>query len=126
MFCNVAVPHTRLGELTYAFNPADFALAPGDCVRVRLRGRKVKALVVEVLDKSPVAKTLPVEATPPSSIRRSSRRSGSDWIRRLEPPPPVTSESSPGPKASAVAVPCGGGAIRVGAPPSSGTARCET
>jgi primosomal protein N' (replication factor Y) len=62
MFCNVAVPHTRLGELTYAFNPADFAPVPGDCVRVRLRGKKVKALVVEVLEKSPVAKTLPVDA----------------------------------------------------------------
>jgi len=61
-FCNVAIPHTRLHELTYEFERGSFPeLAPGDCVQVRLRGKKVKGLVLEVLARSPVPKTLPVE-----------------------------------------------------------------
>jgi hypothetical protein len=32
-FCNVAIPHTRLHELTYEFEPERFPeLAPGACV----------------------------------------------------------------------------------------------
>ncbi len=61
-YCNIAVPHTRLHELTYEFEPERFPeLAPGACVQVRLRGKKVKGLVVGVLARSPVPKTLPVE-----------------------------------------------------------------
>jgi primosomal protein N' (replication factor Y) len=61
-FCNVAVPHTRLHELTYEFEPERFpGLAAGTCVQVRLRGKKVKGLVLEVLARSPVPKTQPVE-----------------------------------------------------------------
>ena len=61
-FCNIAIPHTRLRELTYEFEPERFPeLAPGACVQVRLRGKKVKGLVLEVLARSPVPKTLPVE-----------------------------------------------------------------
>jgi primosomal protein N' (replication factor Y) len=61
-YCNVAIPHTRLHELTYEFEPERFPeLAPGACVQVRLRGRKVKGLVLEVLSRSPVPKTLPIE-----------------------------------------------------------------
>ena len=61
-FCNVAIPHTRLHELTYEFERGAFpGLGPGGCVQVRLRGKKVKALVLEVLTRSPVPKTLSVE-----------------------------------------------------------------
>ena len=61
-YCNVAIPHTRLHELTYEFEPERFPeLAPGACVQVRLRGKKVKGLVLEVLARSPVPRTLPVE-----------------------------------------------------------------
>ena len=61
-FCNVAIPHTRLDELTYEFEPERLPeLAPGACVQVRLRGKKVKGLVLEVLDRSPVPKTMPIE-----------------------------------------------------------------
>ena len=61
-FCNVAIPHTRLRELTYEFERGSFPdLAPGSCVQVRLRGKKVKGLVLQVLARSPVSKTLPVE-----------------------------------------------------------------
>ena len=61
-YCNVAIPHTRLPELTYEFEPERFPeLAPGACVQVRLRGKRVKGLVLEVLARSPVTKTLPVE-----------------------------------------------------------------
>ena len=61
-FCNVAIPHTRLHELTYEFERGSFPdLAPGACVQVRLRGKRVKGLVLEVLARSPVSKTLPVE-----------------------------------------------------------------
>ena len=61
-FCDVAIPHTRLRELTYEFEPEDFPeLTPGACVQVRLRGRKAKGLVLEVMARSPVPKTLPVE-----------------------------------------------------------------
>ncbi|MCX6842285.1 MAG: primosomal protein N' [candidate division WOR-3 bacterium] len=61
-YCNVAIPHTRLHELTYEFEPERFLeLAPGACVQVRLRGKKAKGLVLEVLARSPVPKTLPVE-----------------------------------------------------------------
>ena len=60
-FCNVAVPHTRLGELTYEYDAVALpGLAPGDCVRVPLRGKKVKALVLRLVAKSPVSRTLPV------------------------------------------------------------------
>ncbi len=37
------------------------ATGPGACVQVRLRGKKAKGLVLEVLARSPVPKTLPVE-----------------------------------------------------------------
>ena len=61
-FCNIAIPHTRLYELTYEFEPERFPdLAPGACLQVRLRGKKVKGLVLEVLSRSPVPRTLPVE-----------------------------------------------------------------
>lgn len=61
-YCNIAIPHTRLHELTYEFDPGLFAeLAPGTCVQVRLRGKRAKGLVVEVLARSPVSRTLPVE-----------------------------------------------------------------
>ena len=61
-YCNVAIPHTRLHELTYEFEPDDFPeLAPGACVQVRLRGKRAKGLVLEVVARSPVPKTLPVE-----------------------------------------------------------------
>jgi primosomal protein N' (replication factor Y) (superfamily II helicase) len=61
-YCNVAIPHTRLHELTYEFEPERFPdLAPGACVEVRLRGKKVKGLVLQVLDRSPVSKTVAVE-----------------------------------------------------------------
>jgi primosomal protein N' (replication factor Y) (superfamily II helicase) len=61
-YCNIAIPHTRLHELTYEFEPERFPeLVPGACVQVRLRGKKVKGLVLEVLTRSPVPKTLPVE-----------------------------------------------------------------
>jgi primosomal protein N' (replication factor Y) (superfamily II helicase) len=61
-YCNVAIPHTRLHELTYEFAPEDFpGLAPGACVQVRLRGKKAKGLVLEIVARSPVPKTLPVE-----------------------------------------------------------------
>jgi primosomal protein N' (replication factor Y) len=61
-FCNVAIPHTRLHELTYEFEPEGFPeLVPGACVQVRLRGKKAKGLVLEILARSPVPKTLPVE-----------------------------------------------------------------
>jgi len=61
-YCNVAIPHTRLHELTYEFDREHFPeLAPGACVQVRLRGKKVKGLVLEVLSRSPVPKTLSVE-----------------------------------------------------------------
>ncbi len=61
-YCNIAVPHTRLHELTYEFEPGLFPeLAPGACVQVRLRGKKAKGLVVQVLARSPVPRTLPVE-----------------------------------------------------------------
>jgi primosomal protein N' (replication factor Y) len=61
-FCNVAVPHTRLDALTYDFDPGRLPdLVPGSCVQVRLRGKKVRGLVLEVLARSPVARTLPVE-----------------------------------------------------------------
>jgi primosomal protein N' (replication factor Y) len=61
-FCNVAIPHTRLHELTYEFEPESFPeLAPGACVQVRLRGKKTRGLVLEVLARSPVPKTMPVE-----------------------------------------------------------------
>jgi len=60
-FCDVAVPHTRLGELTYRFD-GDAAAAPaaGDCVRVMLRGRSVKAVVLRRSEASAVARVLPV------------------------------------------------------------------
>jgi primosomal protein N' (replication factor Y) len=60
-FCNVAIPHTRLGELTYEFDPALMPLGPGDCVAVRLRGKKAKAVVLGLATKSPARRTLPVE-----------------------------------------------------------------
>jgi primosomal protein N' (replication factor Y) len=48
--------------LTYEFEPERFPeLVPGSCVQVRLRGKKAKGLVLEVLARSPVPKTLPVE-----------------------------------------------------------------
>ncbi len=61
-YCNIAIPHTRLHELTYEFEPEHFPeLAPGACVQVRLRGKKAKGLVLQVLARSPVPRTLPVE-----------------------------------------------------------------
>ena len=61
-YCNVAIPHTRLHELTYEFEPERFPeLVPGSCVQVRLRGKKAKGLVLEIPARSPVPKTLPVE-----------------------------------------------------------------
>lgn|GEM_PF-784922 len=61
-YCNVAIPHTRLHELTYDFELERFPeLVPGSCVQVRLRGKKAKGLVLEILARSPVPKTLPVE-----------------------------------------------------------------
>ena len=61
-YCNVAIPHTRLHELTYEFDPERFPeLGLGSCVQVRLRGKKAKGLVLEVPARSPVPKTLPVE-----------------------------------------------------------------
>jgi primosomal protein N' (replication factor Y) len=48
--------------LTYEFEPERFpGLVPGSCVQVRLRGKKAKGLVLEVVARSPVPKTLPVE-----------------------------------------------------------------
>lgn len=61
-YCNVAIPHTRLDKLTYEFEPERLPeLAPGDCVQIRLRGKKVKGLVLEMLTRSPVPKTIPIE-----------------------------------------------------------------
>ena len=61
-YCNVAIPHTRLDKLTYEFEPEGFPeLGSGACVQVRLRGRKAKGLVLEVLGRSPVPKTLKIE-----------------------------------------------------------------
>ncbi len=61
-YCNVAIPHTRLHELTYEFDAGLMPdLAPGSCVQVRLRGKKVKGLVLAVVGRSPVARTLTVE-----------------------------------------------------------------
>jgi primosomal protein N' len=61
-YCNVAVPHTRLGELTYRYAAADCpGLAPGDCVRVRLRGRRVRAVVLSLAERSPVPRTQAIE-----------------------------------------------------------------
>ncbi len=61
-YCDVAIPHTRLDELTYWFDPDSLGkLAPGDCVRVPLRGKPVKGLVMCLRDKSPVRRPLPVE-----------------------------------------------------------------
>jgi len=61
-YCNVAIPHTRLRELTYEFELDRFPeLTPGACLEVRLRGRRVKGLALEVLPASPVPHTLPVE-----------------------------------------------------------------
>jgi primosomal protein N' (replication factor Y) len=61
-FCNVAIPHARLHELTYEFERGSFPdLAPGACVQVRLRGKRVKGIVLEILARSPVSNTIPVE-----------------------------------------------------------------
>jgi primosomal protein N' (replication factor Y) len=61
-YCNVAIAHTRLNELTYRFDPAALpGLGPGDCVRLRLRGKRVSGIVLEVLDRSPGRETLPVD-----------------------------------------------------------------
>ncbi|MFO7651790.1 MAG: primosomal protein N' [bacterium] len=62
MFCDVVIPKTRLDGLTYEFDPEKFpGLGPGDCVRVRLRGRKAAGIVVRVRERSPVKINLPVE-----------------------------------------------------------------
>ncbi|MBM3324027.1 hypothetical protein FJY69_11220, partial [candidate division WOR-3 bacterium] len=61
-YCNVAVPHTHLDVLTYGYDPARLpGLAPGDCVRVRLRGRRARGLVLELPAESPVKRTIQVE-----------------------------------------------------------------
>lgn len=61
-YANIAVPHTRLHELTYEFEPDRLPeLGPGACVQVRLRGKKVKGIVLATLAQSPVPRTLPVE-----------------------------------------------------------------
>ncbi len=48
--------------MTYAYDPVRLpGLAPGDCVRVRLRGRRVRGLVIELLKRSPVQRTIAIE-----------------------------------------------------------------
>ncbi|MCL6465598.1 MAG: hypothetical protein K6T77_02435 [candidate division WOR-3 bacterium] len=44
MFCDIVIPRTPLNELTYEL-PRDMEVAPGDCVRVPLRGKQVTAVV---------------------------------------------------------------------------------
>lgn len=62
MFCDVVIPGSRLDELTYRFDRNRLGpLSPGDCVKVRLRGRPVKGVVLAGREKSPVSRLLPVE-----------------------------------------------------------------
>jgi len=88
-FCNVAIPHTRLAELTYEFDSGLLpSLAPGSCVQVPLRGKKVKGLVLGLPDRSPVAKTLAVEklvetALVPEQLLRLLRWLGSYYFGRM-------------------------------------------
>jgi len=61
MFADVVIPGSRLDALTYSFDEVKTGpLAPGDCVQVSLRGRKVKAVVLAVRDESQVERVLPV------------------------------------------------------------------
>ncbi len=61
-YVNVAIPHTHLDVLTYNYDRTRLpGLAPGDCVSVSLRGKKVRGLVLELLAESPVKRTVAVE-----------------------------------------------------------------
>lgn len=60
-FCDVVIPRTRLDELTYSCDSADYPdPRPGDCVWVNLRGRKRAGVVFGQRSHSPVARTLSV------------------------------------------------------------------
>lgn len=53
MFCEVAIPHTPLDELTFSFDFNQFpALAPGDLVLVPLRKKPVPGVVLKIADTS--------------------------------------------------------------------------
>jgi len=61
VFCDVVIPGTSLDALTYRVDTTVVPeLAPGDCVRVKLRGRNVTGIVVAILERSPVAKVLAI------------------------------------------------------------------
>ncbi|MEO0079407.1 MAG: primosomal protein N' [candidate division WOR-3 bacterium] len=63
MFCDIVIPRTRLDELTYRFDPSVIGeLGPGDCVRVRLKGKRRAGIVIAIREKSPVENTLAIEA----------------------------------------------------------------
>ena len=80
-FCDVAIAHTRLDELTYDFDPAGFPeLAPGDCVRVRLRGKRVSGLVLDIRDRTPLKKTIPVEQLVEASLVRPDLMKLLRWV----------------------------------------------
>lgn len=82
-FCNVAIPHARLGELTYEFDPRLFpGLGPGDCVSVPLRGRHVAAVVVSLVARSPVRVTKRVESLVASRLLGTTLLGLSVWAGR--------------------------------------------
>ncbi len=61
-YCDVAIPHTRLAELTYQYDPAVLPnLDAGDCVLVRLRNKRVRAIVIGRGSRPAVSRILSVE-----------------------------------------------------------------
>ena len=83
MYCDVVVPDTPLDRLTYRFDEEELgALVPGDCVAVRLRGKKVKAVVVGIRETSPVKRTLPVERLVEKGLVDKELLELSEWVGR--------------------------------------------
>ncbi|HDQ99414.1 MAG TPA: hypothetical protein ENN51_03915, partial [candidate division WOR-3 bacterium] len=76
--CDIVIPRTRLNELTY--DCAGLAFWPGDCVEVRLRGRKARAVVVGLPVASGVKGIRPVERLVEPGLLDSALLRLADWL----------------------------------------------
>lgn len=79
-YCDVVIPHARLDELTYACGTADPPPAPGDCVEVRVRGGRRRAVVVRMRDDCPVSRVLPVDRVVERGLVGPGLLELTDWV----------------------------------------------